>query len=178
MYLPLSEPSRVISDARSLWEVFVLWYNTCFCTWAWEVGTGLESQWSQTNVPSTTEAYVFSCPKLLITLFSLFRFGFCPVWYKWWFLPYLLCFFACLLVFSYDRQECRWTIRVLFESFFLYYQAWWDFFCLFAFISLIMHLLPHSVLMHTVAVVIRWEIGIILMLRRERIAITFQVAGL
>lgn len=127
MYLPLSEPSQVVSDARSLWEVFVLWYNTCFCTWAWEVGTGLESQWSQTNVPSTTEAYVFSCPKLLITLFSLFRFGFCPVWCKWWFPPYLLCFFACLFVFSYDRQECRWTIRVLFESFFLYYQAWWDF---------------------------------------------------
>lgn len=52
------------------------------------------------------------------------------------------------------------------------------FFCLFAFLSLLMHLLPHSVLMHTVAVVIRWEVGIILMLRRERIAITFQVAGL
>lgn len=53
-----------------------------------------------------------------------------------------------------------------------------EIFCLFAFLSLLMHLLPHSVLMHTVAVVIRWEVGIILMLRRERIAITFQVAGL
>lgn len=178
MYLPLSEPSQVVSDARSLWEVFVLWYNTCFCTWAWEVGTGLESQWSQTNVPSTTEAYVFSCPKLLVTLFSLFRFGFCPVWYKWWFPPYLLCFFACLFVFFLWPARVQMNYSCSLWIFFPLLSGMVRFFCLFAFLSLLMHLLPHSVLMHTVAVVIRWEVGIILMLRRERIAITFQVAGL